>query len=338
MPRQRRTHKPRVDLGSLIDRAQKRNPYIGRRLCPVCSRPTQAHLRANKSRSRAVGLMSRNAVIDLGANGVWNTLVQPVSLLHWLPLRHSTRTRKSDRSHSRRSQRTNSANNRSKPKIGSPSRMPVAEVQMPCSTLESPTAEKQMTSNHDAGSQQPCANANTSTSQHCTVILHQNPLFDVEGKTRSGIMEKRARKSQMGQVKSKWSVKTTEKQDAAKKTDIEREVPAKKGSSLKDSAAVSIKRLNSPPISDSDASSEKFRTDTEESNSYEEGIDFNVKAAPGVQLDGMLGLNTAMSVRNFDATVASGSAIEGNMLNERTALLDLTQAASQPAERKNECA
>ncbi|XP_054743382.1 uncharacterized protein LOC129248008 isoform X2 [Anastrepha obliqua] len=317
MPRQRRTHKPRVDLGSLIDRAQKRNPYIGRRLCPVCSRPTQAHLRANKSRSRAVGLMSRNAVIDLGANGVWNTLVQPVSLLHWLPLRHSTRTRKSDRSHSRRSQRTNSANNRSKPKIGSPSRMPVAEVQMPCSTLESPTAEKQMTSNHDAGSQQPCANANTSTSQHCTVILHQNPLFDVEGKTRSGIMEKRARKSQMGQVKSKWSVKTTEKQDAAKKTDIEREVPAKK---------------------DSDASSEKFRTDTEESNSYEEGIDFNVKAAPGVQLDGMLGLNTAMSVRNFDATVASGSAIEGNMLNERTALLDLTQAASQPAERKNECA
>ncbi|XP_053958690.1 uncharacterized protein LOC128863511 isoform X2 [Anastrepha ludens] len=311
MPRQRRTHKRGVDLGSLIDRAQKRNPHIGR-LCPVCSRPTQAHLRANKSRSRAVGLMSRNAVIDLGTNGVWNTLVQPVSLLHWFPLRRSTRIRKSDRS-----QRKNSANNKSKPKIGSPSRMPAAEVQMPCSTLESPTAEKQMTSNHDAGSQQPCANANTSTSQHCTVILHQNPLFDVEGKTRSGIMEKRARKSQVGRVKSKWSVKTTEKQDAAKKTDIEREVPAKK---------------------DSDASSGKFRTDTEESNSYEEGIDLNVKAAPGGQLDGILGLNTAMSVRNFDATVASGSVIEGNMLNERTALLDLTQAASQPAERKNECA
>ncbi|XP_053958688.1 uncharacterized protein LOC128863511 isoform X1 [Anastrepha ludens] len=332
MPRQRRTHKRGVDLGSLIDRAQKRNPHIGR-LCPVCSRPTQAHLRANKSRSRAVGLMSRNAVIDLGTNGVWNTLVQPVSLLHWFPLRRSTRIRKSDRS-----QRKNSANNKSKPKIGSPSRMPAAEVQMPCSTLESPTAEKQMTSNHDAGSQQPCANANTSTSQHCTVILHQNPLFDVEGKTRSGIMEKRARKSQVGRVKSKWSVKTTEKQDAAKKTDIEREVPAKKGSSLKDSTAVSINRLNSPPISDSDASSGKFRTDTEESNSYEEGIDLNVKAAPGGQLDGILGLNTAMSVRNFDATVASGSVIEGNMLNERTALLDLTQAASQPAERKNECA
>lgn len=218
------------------------------------------------------------------------------------------RKRRSYRSRSRRSQRTGAnKNNGGATNKCSHTDIPTAsavvaaatavaaEVEMPCCATESPTAETQLqltSNNTDFSCQQPSA-APVFTPPMSTVILHHNPLFDAEGKTQSGLIGKHIQMAPIDQAKSRWQMRgektskqlaikpSVELNDAAKRksrTGVEKKVPAKKGSG----SDVSSNASNSHSTLNSAGSSEKSKSDTEESHSYEDSIDLTNTESVGV--------------------------------------------------------
>uniref|UniRef100_W8C2N6 Uncharacterized protein n=1 Tax=Ceratitis capitata TaxID=7213 RepID=W8C2N6_CERCA len=316
MPRQRRNKKVHVDIPSRYERHHCPPNRYSLRPSRVFSRATRSPPQIQQqpsayspvirqqiphSRSRCIRTRQnsrRSTTIDIGNNAVWKTLVHPISILKWLPIRRSVRRRRSRRSRNRRSQRHTSV---SSIKVDSRTRAPATEIEMPCCATESPTAETQIhmtATNEDVCSQQ--RSYEQITPPLSTVILHHNPLFDVEGNTQSGLLGKHfLQMATIDQVKSIWPVQraqtskqkvsssdeiqdaTKQHQDAVKKKSksaMEKRRPAKK-----DSSEHSMPPSKNPSVSLSTvASSEQSKSDSEESNSYEEKILLAAQDSPGI--------------------------------------------------------
>uniref|UniRef100_A0A0K8VG48 Uncharacterized protein n=1 Tax=Bactrocera latifrons TaxID=174628 RepID=A0A0K8VG48_BACLA len=304
MPRRRRTPKMQINLARLIEHPHQ--PY-SRRSSRILSNISHHHVapsRCRMERSPIHIARSRSPHIRTRRNSqrntaIWTTAVYPISILECLPSRRGIRKRRSYRSRSRRNQRTGTnktnggtSNNQSRTNIPTSSAVVAAaaavaaEVEMPCRATESPTAETQLqltSNNTDFSCQQPSAEP-VFTPPISTVILHHNPLFDAEGKTQSGLIDKHIQMAPIDQAKSRWQMQgdkmpkqpavkpSVELKDAAKKKSraaVEKKVPAKKGSD----SDVSSKASNSHSTLNSAGSSEKSKSDTEESHSYEDSID-----------------------------------------------------------------
>uniref|UniRef100_A0A034VYT5 Uncharacterized protein n=1 Tax=Bactrocera dorsalis TaxID=27457 RepID=A0A034VYT5_BACDO len=311
MPRPRGTPKMQIDLARLMERAPQ--PY-SRRSSRILSNTSRQHVAPSRcrmkrsqirfARSRSLNVRSRRN--SRRNTAIWTTAVYPISILDCLPLRRGMRKSHSYRSRSRRSQRTSAnktnggtSNKQSRTNIPTSAAVVAAatavaaEVEMPCRATESPTAETQLTSNNtDFSCQQPSAEP-VFTPPMSTVILHHNPLFDVEGKTQSGLIGKQIQMAPIDQAKSRWQMRgdkmpkqpavkpSVELKDAAKRksrTAVEKKVPEKKGSD----SDVSSKASNSHSTLNSAGSSEKSKSDTEESHSYEDSIDLTNTESVGV--------------------------------------------------------
>lgn len=323
MPRPRRAPRIYVDLAGLMERAQQHQTCNERSshvlLQPSADPVPTSRTRIERSRSRikrSRSHIARSRQNSRRNTAIWTTAVYPISILERLPFRRGMRQRRSYRNRSRRSQRTGAhKNNGGATNKHSRARLPTgaavaaaavsAEVEMPCCATESPTAETQLqlnSKNTDFSCQQPSAEP-IFTPPMSTVILHHNPLFDVEGKTQSGLIGKHIQMATIDQAKSRWQIRrekvskteavklSVEQKDAEKKksrTGVEKKVPAKKGSG----SELSSNASNSTTLN-SAGSSEKSKSDTDESHSYEESIDLTTES---------VGVNT--TVMNLHRTVS----------------------------------